>query len=141
MLSVNDNCSNIKALKGDAIMNILYTNIRERRKSLNMSQETLAEKVGYTSRSTIARIENGEIDLPQSKIMEFARALKCTPSFLMGWLDDAKDVFGSPTTIYDELQPYEQKIMERVQYLNTGNQMAVLTIINQLIDAQIEENK
>lgn len=62
----------------------LYQNIRNRRKELRMSQEELAKKVGYTSRSTIARIENGEIDIPQSKIMAFADALKTTPSDLMG---------------------------------------------------------
>lgn len=63
----------------------LYANIRNRRKELGMSQDELAKKVGYTSRSTIARIENGEIDLPQSKIKAFADALKTTPGELMGW--------------------------------------------------------
>lgn len=62
----------------------LYQNIRNRRKELGMSQEELAKKVGYTSRSTIARIENGEIDIPQSKIKAFADALKTSPSDLMG---------------------------------------------------------
>lgn len=62
----------------------LYINIRNRRKELGMSQEELARKTGYTSRSTIARIENGEIDIPQSKIKAFAEALKTTPSDLMG---------------------------------------------------------
>lgn len=66
----------------------LYVNIRKRRKELGMSQEELAKKVGYTSRSTIARIENGEIDLSRNKILSFADALKTTPSELMGWSDD-----------------------------------------------------
>jgi transcriptional regulator with XRE-family HTH domain len=35
----------------------LYKNIKMRREELGMSQEQLAKKVGYTSRSTIARIE------------------------------------------------------------------------------------
>ena len=62
----------------------LYQNIRNRRKELGMSQEELAKKVGYTSRSTIARIENGEIDLSRSKIVAIAKALKTTPAELMG---------------------------------------------------------
>ena len=66
----------------------LYINIRKRRAELGMSQGELAKLVGYTSKSTIARIEHGEIDLPQSKIVEFARALKTTPAELMGWTDD-----------------------------------------------------
>lgn len=66
----------------------LYENIRDRRKDLGMSQEELARKVGYTSRSTIARVEKGEIDLSRSKIIAFADALKTTPMELMGWVDD-----------------------------------------------------
>ena len=120
-------------------MKELYENIRERRIYLGISQDKLAKMVGYTSRSTIARIEKGEIDLPQSKIVAFAQALKCTPAFLMGWIEDNEvgDAF-MPTTIFDDLQPVEMQIMERVQFLSTGNQVAVLSIINQLIDAQKE---
>lgn len=66
----------------------LYVNIRNRRKELGMSQEELAKKVGYTSRSTIARIENGEIDISRSKILAFADALNTTPSALMGWTEE-----------------------------------------------------
>lgn len=66
----------------------LYQNIRNRRKELGMSQDELAKKVGYTSRSTIARIENGEIDISRSKIIAFAEALKTTPMDLLGWSDD-----------------------------------------------------
>lgn len=62
----------------------LYKNIRQKRLELNMSQEELARKVGYTSRSTIARIEKGEIDISRDKIFAFAKALKTTPSELMG---------------------------------------------------------
>lgn len=66
----------------------LYQNIRDRRKDLGMSQDELARKVGYTSRSTIARVEKGEIDLSRSKIIAFADALKTTPMELMGWAED-----------------------------------------------------
>lgn len=66
----------------------LYQNIRDRRKELGMSQDELAKKAGYTSRSTIARIEKGEIDLSRSKIIAIAKALKTTPSDLMGWSEE-----------------------------------------------------
>lgn len=62
----------------------LYKNIKARRKELKMSQEELAFKVGYTNRSTIATIESGKIDLPQSKIKQLADALQTTPGDLMG---------------------------------------------------------
>lgn len=62
----------------------LYKNIKMRREELGMSQEQLAKKVGYTSRSTIARIERGDFDLSQSKIMEIAKALRISAGELMG---------------------------------------------------------
>jgi transcriptional regulator with XRE-family HTH domain len=49
-----------------------------------MTQEELAKKVGYSSRTTINKVETGIIDLSQTKIMDFAKALNTTPVFLMG---------------------------------------------------------
>ena len=67
----------------------LYQNIKNRRIELGMSQQDLAEKMGYTSRSTIAKIESGKNDIPQSKIIAFATALNTTPASLMGWGNDS----------------------------------------------------
>lgn len=64
--------------------NVLSERIRERREQLNISQEELAQKLGYKSRSTITKIESGENDIPQSKIKAFADALETTPAYLMG---------------------------------------------------------
>ena len=49
-----------------------------------MSQDELARLAGYTDRSSIAKIEQGSVDLPQSKISMFAKIFRVTPSFLMG---------------------------------------------------------
>lgn len=62
----------------------LYENIRKYRKEKKMSQEDLAKQTGYTDRSSIAKIEKGDVDLPQSKIILFARALDVEPGVLMG---------------------------------------------------------
>ena len=62
----------------------LHENIRHYRKKLGMSQEELAKKTGYTDRSSIARIEKGEIDLPQSKIALFAKAFNISSNDLFG---------------------------------------------------------
>lgn len=68
----------------------LYQNIKNLREKLGMSQGELAKLVGYTSQTSIAKIESGNVDLSQSKIMAFARALKTTPTALMG-LEDEKE--------------------------------------------------
>lgn len=62
----------------------LYSNIRKYRKEQRMSQEELAKKAGYTDRSSIAKIEKGDVDLPQSKIMLIAKALGISAGTLMG---------------------------------------------------------
>ncbi len=59
--------------------------IKERRELLNLSQEELALKLGYKSRSTINKIESGINDITQSKVVEFAKVLQTTPAYLMGW--------------------------------------------------------
>lgn len=58
--------------------------IKEKRMLLGLTQEELANKLGYKSKSTINKIELGINDIPQSKVSEFARALNTTPVFLMG---------------------------------------------------------
>lgn len=66
----------------------LYKNIRNRRIELGMTQDELARLVGYSDRTSIAKIESGKVDLQQSKISLFAKALNTTPSDLMGWEDE-----------------------------------------------------
>jgi len=62
--------------------------IKSRREFLGLSQEELAHKVGYKSRSSINKIEIDGRGLPQSKIVAFANALETTPAYLMGWEED-----------------------------------------------------
>lgn len=69
--------------------------ILERRTMLNMSQEELAKMVGYKDRSSIARIEAGERDVRQNKIIAFSAALRTTPAWLMGY--DEKTAPGGHT--------------------------------------------
>ena len=58
--------------------------IKSKRLELNMSQDELAKKVGYKSRSSINKIELAR-DLPLRKVEKMATALDTTPAFLMGW--------------------------------------------------------
>lgn len=60
-------------------------NIAEARKQAGLTQEELAAKVGYKTKSAINKIELGVRDLPQKKIAAFAQALGVTPGHLMGW--------------------------------------------------------
>ena len=63
--------------------------IAERRKELGFTQEELAAKVGYKSKSTINKIELGINGVPQSKVTRFAEVLGVTVAWLMG-IDNSK---------------------------------------------------
>jgi len=58
-------------------------NIRRRRVELRMSQQELADAMGYKTRSTIAKIESEENDVSQKKLQRFAQALDTTVEALV----------------------------------------------------------
>ena len=64
--------------------------IRIRREELEMSQDELAKRLGYKSRSSITKIEKDGRELPQKKIADIARALQTTPAYIMGWEEEEK---------------------------------------------------
>ena len=61
--------------------------VKLKREELGLSQEELAEKMNYKSKTSIHKIEVGITDLPLSKVKELAAVLKTTPAYLMGWED------------------------------------------------------
>ena len=63
-------------------------NIRKLREKRGLSQEELATRMGYKSKSTINKIELGINDVAQSKVERFAEVLGTTPAVLMGWVDE-----------------------------------------------------
>ena len=65
--------------------------IKQRRIELGMSQEQLAHKLGYKSRSSVNKIELGGQNLTQPKIESIAKALETTPDYIMGWDGSSKN--------------------------------------------------
>ena len=65
----------------------LSSRIRQRREQLGLSQEELAARMGYRSKSSITKLEKGINDLPRAKLEELAAALNTTPAWLMGLVD------------------------------------------------------
>ena len=88
----------------------LYENIRRRRIELELTQDQLAERLGYSGKSMIAKIEAGKVDLSQSKIVAFAKALQTTPSHLMGW-DDNSVYYSDPETAKKAQEMFEDPDM------------------------------
>ena len=71
--------------------------IKERREALGMTQQELADKLGYKSRSSINKIEMNGRNLKQSKIKAIADVLQTTPGYIMG-LDNKEDYI-----VYDSM--------------------------------------
>lgn len=109
----------------------LYENIKIRRQALKLSQEELAQKLGYKSTSTIAKIEAGKIDLPQSKIKAFADALETTPSALMGWDEEMEEYKAGKTD--EELEKTSGDILSYIyNSLSEKGQKKFLDYLNDL---------
>lgn len=108
----------------------LYENIRKYRKDKNMTQGELAKKTGYTDRSSIAKIERGDVDLPQSKILLFASALDVAPGELMG---DSGVMESRP------LHPDEQQLLDNYNSLNDYGKEEARKRIKEL--SQIDDYK
>lgn len=72
-------------------------NIKKRRFELRMSQQELADAMGYKTRSTIAKIEAGENDVSQKKLEKFASVLDTTvESLIFGY---GKQSVGQPIAV------------------------------------------
>ena len=96
--------------------------IKQRRTELGWSLRELASRTGYANQSTIARIESGKIDLPQSKIAKFAEVMGTTVAYLMDW---------------EEVQKNNDAIVGIVKRLRMDNEF--LSLVDSLQDLDGEQ--
>ena len=61
--------------------------IKNRRIELNITQDELARRLGYSDKSSISRMENSS-KLTLNKVQLLAEALNVSPSYLMGWEEE-----------------------------------------------------
>ena len=108
----------------------LYENIKTMRKAAKITQEELARRTGYTDRSSIARIEKGEVDLPQSKIKQFAEALGTTPGHLMGWDAEPEDLGAIAAHVL--MDPAVLSMMQDYMTLSEKDKFMVRTLVESL---------
>lgn len=83
--------------------------IRNRRTELEMTQQELAERMGYKHKSSINKIELGmtEVTIDQAEI--FADVLDVPVSYLMGWTEEQNDYYLNEETAQIAQQIYEDK--------------------------------
>lgn len=104
-------------------MSTVGDNIAWMRKQLGWTQEELAMKMGYKSKSTINKIELGINDIPQSKIAKFAEVLGTTPARLMGWEED------NPSPTEEVLTDGEKVLLQLFRQVPEEDQRMLLDMI------------
>ena len=113
---------------------IFGENLRKLRQARGITQEELSEKLGYSSRSSINKIESGDRDMPRSKIEQAAKILGVSPLELFKneplEADSVLEVI-----VDDELR----NMQEQYEKLNDKNKMRLAAYLQALIDGQ-EDN-
>lgn len=116
-------------------MTVIGDKIKKRRIELGMSQDELAEKMGYKNRSTIAKIENGVNDVVQSNIVRFSEALNTSVAYLMGWDNNEEETSKKIDVATDILIRMEKdkifsEVVQKLYKLDTDRLLAIKTMLD-----------
>lgn len=108
-------------------------NLRKLRIARGITQEELSDKLGYSSRSSINKIEAGERDMPRSKVEQASKILGVSPL----------ELFRNAPIEDDEIIDVEVdkmlvEITKNYDKLNDANRMRLSAYIQALIDSQEE---
>ena len=95
--------------------------IKHRRKELGLTLKEVAEKLNV-SEGTVSRYESGDIqNMGIDKIAALAKALQCSPGYLMGWEKEPgsnlKTSFSSPSSELS-LDPEETRLINTYRSFN-----------------------
>lgn len=81
---------------------IIGKRIKEQREKIGMTQQELADRVGYAAKSSISLVESGRVQPPFDKILEIAQCLNCEPSYLLGATDDLPEAGQKWRRLFDD---------------------------------------
>lgn len=118
--------------------------IRMRREELGITQDELARRLGYKSRSSVNKIELGKSDIYQSQIIAFAKALNTTPAYLMGW-DEEKTEKARASIDLSKVDPRLLKLLDDVMSMPESQREKffnmMISSLSILLDQQEPEKK
>lgn len=103
--------------------------IKARRQELKWSQRELSDRMGYQNHSTITKIEAGKVDIPQSRIVQFAEVLGVSIAHLMGWEDDQTEKSAQE----DGLTENMRALIEFVQSVPEDKAAMVLRVMKSIL--------
>lgn len=108
----------------------LADRVKQRREELGLSQEQLALQMGYSSRTSINKIENGR-PCSQKIIARLAEALHVSIPYLMGWEEEQKE---KPTVKDDELTENQRNLMEFIKSVPDKKAAKVLRLLQAALE-------
>ena len=95
--------------------------VKQRRLELELSQEELAKKMGYSSRSSINKIEKGR-PITQKIIVRLSNVLGVSVAYLMGWEDEKSEDEKEPLI---PNAPLSERIGKKITYIRHKRNMSI----------------
>lgn len=104
----------------------LSDRVRCRREELGLTQDELAKRMGYKSRVSINKIENGR-PVSQKIIMRLADALGVSVPYLMGWDEKPADDLQAMGALAAEviMDPDAMEVMQKYLAMSESDRQAV----------------
>lgn len=116
--------------RGDFMATNIGRRIMERRQELGLTQEDLALRMGYKTKSAINKIELGINDVSQSKVVRFAEALHTTVAYLMDWEETKNE-----QTAFSDLPRSKQELMQFCQAVPDDKADLVLRVLKSILES------
>ncbi len=106
--------------------------IRERRKSLGLSQDDLAEMAG-TNQGQVSRYENGEA-IPMADVLRaLAKSLGCSADWLLGMTDHI-----NPFAVSEgDLNTLEREALNAIRATIPGKRKQVVDILKRIVEVSL----
>lgn len=114
---------------------LLSERVKKRREQLKLSQEELALKMGYKSRSSINKIENGRA-ISQKIIVRLAEILDVSIFWLMGFSDKIEP-FNQNKKESSQTEKIRYEITVKLEKLELNE----LIMVNSIIDSYLTNKK
>lgn len=118
--------------------------IRQRRIELQMSQDELARRVGYKSRTSVNKIELNLQGLTLSKVRAFAVALNTTAEYLLGYETDKEkylDYIREYFKVHSEGLEDTVGLISDCSKLDDCDRQAVLQAVRSMVEKMLQSEK
>ena len=111
--------------------------IRIKRKAMGLTQLELAHKMGYKDKTSISKMESGENDIPQSKVVKLAGCLNCSVAYLMGWESNEDNLDAELASLMGKMMSADDKTKNTVRKVLMLNAEQI-AMLDKVVNAMLE---